>query len=196
LPEYLDIKTLSVKHLDVKKFAGKMCGMTERDHIDRFLERLESLGHPDIDLEVEAIVDRIGGINRRIKKGMEVTLAGHDLTHPDWQVMTTLRLSRSDHRSSPGDLAADLELSSGAMTSRLDRLEQSGFIRRLPDPEDRRGVVVELTSEGMAAWDKAAGIQGRKEAFFASALTKTEQRELNALLRKLMLAFEANETPR
>lgn len=173
-----------------------MCGMSERDHIDRFLERLESLGHPDIDLEVEAIVDRIGGINRRIKKGMEVTLAGHDLTHPDWQVMTTLRLSRSDHRSSPGDLAADLELSSGAMTSRLDRLEQSGYIRRLPDPEDRRGVVVELTSEGMAAWDKAAGIQGRKEAFFASALTKTEQQELNALLRKLMLAFEANESSR
>ncbi len=49
--------------------------VTERDHIDRFLERLASLGHPDIDLEVEAIVDRIGGINRRIKRGMEVTLA-------------------------------------------------------------------------------------------------------------------------
>ena len=82
------------------------------------------------------------------------------------------------------------------MTSRLDRLEQSGYIRRLPDPEDRRGVVVELTDEGMAAWDKAAGIQGRKEAFFASALTKAEQQQLNALLRKLMLAFEANEGSR
>jgi hypothetical protein len=36
-------------------------------------------------------------------------------------------------------------------------------------------------------------VQARKEAFFASALTKREQRELNGLLRKLMLAFEANE---
>jgi len=110
--------------------------------------------------------------------------------------MTTLRLSRSDHRSSPGDLAADLELSSGAMTSRLDRLRAVRLHPRLPDPEDRRGVVVELTPEGMAAWDKAAGIQGRKEAFFASALTKAEQQQLNALLRKLMLAFEATERPR
>ena len=150
-------------------------------------------GHPDIDLEVEAIVDRIGGINRRIKKGMEVTLSEYGLTLPDWQVLSTLRLSRQNLRSSPGDLADDLELSSGAMTSRLDRLEQAGLVRRLPDPEDRRGVVVELTPEGLQAWDQAASIQARKEAFFASALTKAEQERLNALLRKLMLAFEAAE---
>jgi DNA-binding MarR family transcriptional regulator len=55
--------------------------------------------------------------------------------------------------------------------------------------------VVELTPAGMKAWDQAAGIQGRKEAFFASALTKAEQKKLNDLLRKLMLAFEAAEPP-
>jgi DNA-binding MarR family transcriptional regulator len=170
-----------------------MCAMPEQDHIDRFLKRLEPLTEVDIDLEVEAIVDRIGGINRRIKRGMEATLAEHDLTHPDWQVLTALRLRIPDHRSSPGALAADLELSSGAMTSRLDRLEQLGYLRRLPAPGDRRAVVVELTPEGRKAWDKAASIQGRREVFFASALTKAEQRQLNTLLRKLMLAFEAHE---
>jgi DNA-binding MarR family transcriptional regulator len=81
------------------------------------------------------------------------------------------------------------------MTSRLDRLELAGLVRRLPDPGDRRGIVVELTPAGMKAWDQAAGIQGRKEAFFASALTKAEQKKLNDLLRKLMLAFEAAEPP-
>jgi DNA-binding MarR family transcriptional regulator len=173
-----------------------MCAMQteEGDHIDRFLERLENLGHPDIDLEVEGIVDRIGTINRRIKKGMETILAEYDLTLPEWSVMSRLRLSSLDHRSSPGELATELEISSGAMTSRLDRLEQQGFVRRLPDPEDRRGIVVELTPEGMAAWDRAAAIAGRREAFFASALTKDEQRRLNVLLRKLLLAFEARET--
>ena len=35
------------------------------------------------------------------------------------------------------------------------------------------------------------GVQGRREAFFASALSKTEQRQLNGLLRKLMLALES-----
>ena len=173
-----------------------MCAMQteERDHIDRFLERLENLGHPDIDLEVEGLVDRIGAINKRIKKGMETVLAEYDLTWPEWSVMSRLRLSSLDHRSSPGELATELEISSGAMTSRLDRLEQQGFVRRLPDPGDRRGIVIELTPEGQAAWDRAAGIAGRREAFFASALTKTEQRQLNKLLRKLLVALEARET--
>jgi DNA-binding MarR family transcriptional regulator len=165
----------------------------ERDHIDRFLARLREVGHPDIDLEVEGIVDRIGSINKRIRKGMETILAEHELTWPEWHVMSRLRL-HADHRASPGELAEDLEISSGAMTSRLDRLEGQGYIRRLPDPNDRRAIVVELTPEGMEAWDRTAGIAGRREAFFASALTKAEQRELNTLLRKLMLAFESRES--
>jgi DNA-binding MarR family transcriptional regulator len=171
-----------------------MCAMKDCDHIDRLIERLEPLRHVDIDLDVEAIVDRILSINKRIKRGMEATLAEYGLTYPDWQVLTTLRLWRSDHRSSPGELAADLELSSGAMTSRLDRLEEAGFVRRLRDPDDRRGVVVELTEEGERAWDETASVQGRREAFFASTLTKQEQQQLNALLRKLMLAFETRES--
>lgn len=172
--------------------------MTEtagRDHIDRFLARVATLGNPDIDLDVEGIVDRVSAINRRLKKGMETVVAEYGLTLPEWHVMSHLRLS-SDHRSSPGELAADLELSSGAMTSRLDKLEDQGLVRRLPDPKDRRGIVVELTTEGKAAWDRTAGIAGRREAFFASALTKDEQRILNQLLRKLMLAFESREPER
>ena len=170
-----------------------MATTQERDHIDRFLARLKGVAHPDIDLEVEGIVDRISGINKRIKKGMETILGEHDLTWPEWHVMSRLRL-HADQRSSPGELAEDLEISSGAMTSRLDRLEHQGFVRRLPDPADRRAIVVELTPEGKAAWDRTAGIAGRREAFFASALTKDEQRQLNNLLRKLMLAFESRES--
>jgi DNA-binding MarR family transcriptional regulator len=125
---------------------------------------------------------------------METTLAEHGLSHPDWQVLTSLRLDPT-HRSSPGALAADLELSSGAMTSRLDRLEKEGLVKRLPAPDDRRGIVVELTEKGREAWDTAASVQGRKEAFFASALSKDELLQLNALLRKLMLAFEQRGEP-
>src|SRR5690242_11569079 len=137
----------------------------KRDHVDRLVRRIESLTEVDIDPEVEAIVDRIGGINRRIKRAMEATLAEYDLPHADWQVLCSLRLRLPDHRNYPGDLAVDLDLSSGAMTSRLDRLEQLGYIRRLPAPGDRRAVVVELTTEGRDAWDRAASLQGRREAF-------------------------------
>jgi len=77
------------------------------------------------------------------------------------------------------------------MTSRLDRLEEGGLVRRLPDPDDRRAVVVELTAKGREAWDTSANVQGRREAFFARTLTKTEQKQLNNLLRKLLLGLDA-----
>jgi DNA-binding MarR family transcriptional regulator len=162
----------------------------QEDSIDRLLARIAAAGEFDIDLDVEGIVDRIGKINSRMKKAQKATLREHDLTPEEWGVMTTLRLGGDACRSSPGDLASDLELSSGAMTSRLDRLEGAGLIRRLPDPEDRRGVVVELTEQGREAWDLAANVQGRREAFFARTLTKSEQKQLNTLLRKLLLGLD------
>jgi DNA-binding MarR family transcriptional regulator len=86
-----------------------------------------------------------------------------------------------------------MDLSSGAMTNRLDRLETAGLLRRLPDPNDRRGIQVELTPEGKQLYEDAIGVQGRKESFFAEALTKAEKKQLNGLLRKLMLEFERAE---
>jgi DNA-binding MarR family transcriptional regulator len=163
--------------------------MTE-DSVDRLLARLDTVG-VDIDLEVEGIVDRVGHINKRVHAALKETLVDYGLTPEDWGLMTTLSLRKEGKQSSPGALARDLDLSSGAMTSRLDRLEDLGYVRRLRDPEDRRGVLVELTDEGRAAWSKAMAVQGRKEAFFASALSQREQRQLNDLLRKLMVALEA-----
>lgn len=161
------------------------------DQIDRLLAKIAEVGVVDIDLDVEGIVDRIGKINTRMKRAQKATLREHGLTPEEWGVMTTLRLGKEACRSSPGELADDLELSSGAMTSRLDRLEEAGLVRRLPDPDDRRGVVVELTKKGYEAWDLAANVQGRREAFFARTLTKPEQKQLNTLLRKLLLGLDA-----
>ncbi len=49
--------------------------------------------------------------------------------------------------------------------------------------------MVELTQEGKEKWDSALEVQGRRESFFAPTLTKPEQKKLNELLRKLLLAL-------
>jgi DNA-binding MarR family transcriptional regulator len=165
----------------------------ERDHVDRFLET-----HADsllgVDLAVEAIVDRVNGISRRLKRAMEETLEEFDLSFGEWQLLTQLRWAEPSYRRSPGDLARSLELSSGAMTNRLDRLERAGFVRRLPDPEDRRGVQVELTEEGLAEWRKSVVAQAQKEAIIASALDADGMEQLNRLLRRVMIELERRET--
>lgn len=163
--------------------------MATEDSVDRLLARIIAAGVETIDLDVEGIVDRIGSINHRIKRAHEEVLREHGLTHPEFGVLSRLRLGAENGRSSPGELAADLDLSSGAMTTRLDRLEEAGLIRRLPDPDDRRGIVIELTQEGKDKWDSAAEVQARRESFFARTLTKPEQKKLNELLRKLLLAL-------
>ena len=169
-----------------------MSAMEEPDHIDRFLESIAGV-LPELDPAVEGIVDRTMGISRRFKRMMEETLAGFDLTYGEYQVLGALRQAGEPYRSSPGRLAAHSELSSGAMTNRLDRLEEAGLVRRLPDPDDRRGVLVELTPKGRKVYDDAVGVQARKEALVAAALGDDEKEQLNALLRRLMRAFELRE---
>ena len=164
----------------------------ERDHIDRFLESIhERL--PMLDPEVEGIVDRIVGLNRRIRRAMDETLAEFKVDWAEHKLLGLLHREGEVFRSSPGKLARVMELSSGAMTNRLDRMEEAGLVRRLPDPDDRRWILVELTPEGKRLYEDAIGVQGRKEALIASALSDAEKKQLNALLRRLMLEFERLE---
>src|SRR4051794_28968229 len=156
----------------------------ERDHVDDLLEEL--VGLPGLDLEVEGILDRIIGLSRRTRRSMEETLTEFDLTHGEFKVLGWLR--RGDH--SPGQLATNADLSSGAMTNRLDQLERAGLVVRRPDPDDRRGIKVSATEKGIETWLAAFAAQAEKEKLIASALSADEKGELNALLRKLMIAFE------
>ena len=162
----------------------------QQDHVDRFLESVRESLPPDLDLTVEGIVDRISGLGRRLKQMMEETLAEHDLTWGEWKLLGLLLHQGEPYRLSPGKLAKDLELSSGAMTNRLDQLEQAGLIRRLPDPNDRRSVQVELTPAGEQAYRKPTATAAAKEALIASALNGREREQLNGYLRRLMIAFE------
>jgi DNA-binding MarR family transcriptional regulator len=159
-----------------------------RDHVD---QKLDELGDdlPDLDLDVEGIVERIQGLEKRFRRAMEETLDDHGLSYGEWHVLCKLHCA-PDWTSTPGELSAKLELSSGAMTNRIDRLEEDGLVERRRDPDDRRGVRVALTDTGLEAWVESTNTQAIKEKLIASALSKTEQHELNSLLRKLMLAFD------
>ena len=56
-----------------------------------------------------------------------------------------------------GELAAEVGLTSGAVTGVIDRLERAGFARRVPDPADRRRVKVEVTPEFYARAERIWG---------------------------------------
>ena len=162
---------------------------TEReDYLDRALA-VWVREIPGLDRLTEGIVERVDILSRMFDHSMESTLAEFGLDRRTHRVLARLRYQGPPYRLSAGELAEGLGLSSGAMTNRLDRLEAAGLVRRLPDPDDRRGVLVEPTKAGHAAWDRATDTQAGKEALVASALTEKEKEQLHGLLRRLMRAF-------
>ena len=162
----------------------------ERDHVDRFLDEIRAELPSDLDMTVEGIVDRVQGIARRLHKLLDETVSEYGLSHGEWRVLSSLRWAGKPYRRSAGELARIADLSTGAMTNRLDQLEEAGLVRRLRDPDDRRGVLVEPTDRGRELWEEALGAQAEKEALFTAALTAREREQLNGLLRRLMLEFE------
>ena len=80
-------------------------------------------------------------------------------------------------------------LSSAGVTSRIDRLERRRLVHRLPDPDDRRGVIVELTEEG-ARLDEAVAAVAESDRQLLERLDPDEVDQLQGLLRKLLTSLE------
>lgn len=81
-------------------------------------------------------------------------------------------------------------MTSGGMTAALDRLERRGLIARLPNPADRRGILVQLTDEGREAIEAAVDLEVDVEWRLVEVLSDRERDQLTGLLRKLLLAAD------
>jgi len=161
---------------------------TERDSVDDMLD-VWVREIPDLDPITEGIVERIEILAWNFTRSLDETLAEYGLDRRFFSLLGKLRRVGPPYQASAGKLAADLRLSSGALTNRLDRMEEAGLIRRLPDPDDRRGTIVEPTELGRERWDRTVGAQARREALFSSVLRDEEREQLHDLLRHLMVAF-------
>jgi DNA-binding MarR family transcriptional regulator len=102
-----------------------------------------------------------------------------DISVSDYLVLGVVRRS-PDHRSAPTAICEVLGRTTGGMSLTLDRLEGAGLVRRLPDPGDRRRVVVEATAEGIELakrvnadlhrWEDSLGSSDAERADLATAL--------------------------
>jgi DNA-binding MarR family transcriptional regulator len=161
----------------------------EHDQVDRLLSQWLR-ERPDLDVRPMGVIGRISRLARHLDRRLKPVFQRHDLDRGLFDVLATLRRSGAPYRLSPTELFNSVMLSSGAMTSRIDRLEQAGLVARTPDPEDRRGILVELTPRGRELVDRAVEAHIANEWRLIEALTSEEQAELARLLRKLLVSFE------
>lgn len=162
------------------------------DSVDRIVEQWGT-ERPDLDLTPTEVVGRIDRLAVHLRRAIDDTLAGFDLHRGGFAVLAALRRSGPPYRLHPTELFAALLSSSGAMTNRLDRLESAGLARRVPDPDDRRGVLVALTSAGKTLAERVAEAHLANERRLLEPLTPAEQDQLASLLRTLLTAFERRQ---
>jgi DNA-binding MarR family transcriptional regulator len=156
-----------------------------RDSIDE-LQIDWSTERPDLDTEPIGVVLRIQALAKILSQQAAKSLKEFNLLWWQYDVLATLRRQGKPFVLATSELANATMLTSGAMTNRIDKLEIEGLVKRIPDNQDRRRVLVKLSNKGLKLIELAT------EARFKSALEALEilepgqQKELSDLLRMVL----------
>ena len=162
----------------------------QRDAVDEMLEQW-ARERPDLDSAGMGIVLRIQFLAGIFSSRLKEVLRPFGLAPWEFDVLSALRRAGSSGLT-PKDLCEAAQLTSGAMTHRIDRLEEPGYVRRRHDRADRRSINVTLTPKGRNLIDKVIGARMVDAAESVASLGKRQRGELAALLRALCtVAHEA-----
>jgi DNA-binding MarR family transcriptional regulator len=159
-----------------------------KDGVDEILEQWRR-ERPDLDPSPIGVIGRISRLARELEQRLEPVYREHGLEAGWHDVLATLRRSGPPYRLRPSEFTGALMLTSSGTTKRLDRLEQAGLITREPDPQDRRGILITLTPEGIELIDALTAAHLENERRVLAGLSAAEQDRLAGLLRKLQLGL-------
>ncbi len=159
------------------------------DHTDWVLAGWKQQ-RPDLDMSPMAVMNRLSRLQSYLQPEIAAVFERFGLTTPSFAVIATLCRAGSPYQLSQRALMDALQLSSGTISVRIDRLERDGIVERTPDPDDQRGVLVRLTEKGLRLFDQVAPLHLANEDRLLSALSQEQREQLASLLRTLLLSFE------
>jgi DNA-binding MarR family transcriptional regulator len=164
--------------------------MPKQDRVDEILRQWER-ERPDLDVSPMGIIGRISRAERLIDSRMKAASLNFRLERWGFDVLATLRRTGEPYHLTPTQLFRALMLTSGAITNRIDRLEEAGLVERLLDPHDRRGVLVSLTRRGLKLIDRAVTAHMHEEEKMLAPFSAHDRVTIARLLRALVLQLEA-----
>lgn len=141
---------------------------------------------PDLDLDAMATGLRLTQLMNAALRGIESVFAPHRITVGEFDVLAALRRGGAGATLTPTALARVAMVSPSGMTNRLDRLEAAGLIVRGPDPDDRRGSLVELTPSGRELADRAVKDLVDAETEMFRVLGRNDRRHFDRMLDRLL----------
>jgi DNA-binding MarR family transcriptional regulator len=162
-----------------------------RDEVDTILEAWRR-ERPDLDIAPMEVLSRISRLARHLDRLRANAFSAHDLEAWEFDVLAALRRSGAPYRLSPGQLLRETLVTSGTMTNRVDRLADRGFVTRQHHPNDRRGVLVQLTETGRDAVDATLAELMAAERQILAVLGAAEHDQLTRSLRLLLARHGAD----
>lgn len=162
-----------------------------RDHVDFVLGQWHEQC-PELNVSSMAVFSRLFRLHTLAAREVDATFREYGLHQGEFDVLATLYRAGPPHALNPQALVSALLLSSGAMTHRLDSLQQAGLLVRAPNPDDRRSVMVSLTPQGLRVIKAVLDDYLIKLEELLSPLAATDRKHLATLLRQLLSAHDAN----
>ncbi|GAA1581002.1 MarR family transcriptional regulator TamR [Kribbella hippodromi] len=159
------------------------------DEVDRLIEAWRR-ERPDLDVAPMEVLSRVSRLARHLDRARSQAFDTHGLESWEFDVLAALRRAGAPYQLSPGKLLKETLVTSGTMTNRVDRLTARGLVERLPDPSDRRGVLVQLTPAGRDAVDAAMADLLTHERALLGSLSERDQLRIARVLRELVRPFD------
>jgi DNA-binding MarR family transcriptional regulator len=159
------------------------------DPVDEILAQWQK-ERPDLDVSPMGIIGRMTRLAKYLTIEIGKTFAQFGLNPGEFDVLATLRRSGKPYQLSPTELYNSMMVSSGTMTNRIDGLEKEKLVKRMPDPNDRRGTLIQLTEKGFALIEKTVEAHVKNEHRILEALNEAELEALTILMRKLLVSLE------
>lgn len=159
------------------------------DHVDEVLAQW-ARERPDLDASPMAVLGRLSRLTRVVEACQRATFTRHGLDAASFDVLATLRRAGSPYALTPGQLARSAMVTTGAITQRLDRLQERGLVCRSPGPTDARSVLVTLTDTGRGVIDTALPDHLATEEQLLGPLDAEHRTRLAELLAALLLPHE------
>jgi DNA-binding MarR family transcriptional regulator len=159
------------------------------DEVDRLIEAWRR-ERPDLDVAPMEVLSRVSRLARHLDRARSQAFDTHGLESWEFDVLAALRRAGAPYQLSPGKLLKETLVTSGTMTNRVDRLAARSLVERLPDPTDRRGVLVQLTTTGRDAVDAAMADLLTHERALLGSLSERDQQRIARVLRELVRPFD------
>lgn len=145
---------------------------------------------PDLDVASMATIGRLKRCAALLQRRLDATFAEFGMGAWEFDVLATLRRSGAPYCLAPTALFSAMMITSGTMTHRLQRLEASALVERVPNPADARSLLVRLTPAGLELIERAVAAHVDNERTILSPLNPAELALLDSGLIKLLAALE------